>query len=84
MAGVPCVFTRSGFMHDLDPASVDGVKVVPFKDSGMIAQRTLEWLAAPPSKADREAFAKHNVDVLRGMISIDLKMEALYRLYDSM
>lgn len=84
MAGVPCVFTRSGFMHDLDPSSVKGVKVVPFKDSEQIAQRTMEWLATPPSKADREAFAAHNVEVLRRMISIELKMEALYRLYDSM
>ena len=84
MAGVPCVFTRSGFMHDLDPTSVKGVKVVPFKNSDKIAERTMEWLAAPPSKADRESFAAHNVEVLRGMISIELKMEALYRLYDSM
>ncbi len=84
MAGVPCVFTRSGFMHDLDPAAVHGVKVVPFKDRKAIAERTLEWLAHPPSKAERSAFAQHNVDVLRGMISIELKMDALYSLYATM
>lgn len=84
IAGVPCVFTRSGLMHDLDPARVKGVKVVPFKDRQAIANRTLEWLKESPSKAERADFARQNVDVLRTMISIERKMDALYHLYDSM
>jgi glycosyltransferase involved in cell wall biosynthesis len=84
MAGVPCVFTRSGLMHDLDPARVKGVKVVPFKDRRAIAERTLEWLNEAPSTVQRAEFARQNVDVLRTMISIGQKMTALYRLYDSM
>ena len=84
MAGVPCVFTRSGIMHDLDPEKLKGVRIVPFKDKDAIVARTLEQLRDAPTAAQRAAFAEHNVAYLRTIIDIRLKMDALYRLYGSM
>ncbi len=84
MAGSPCVFTRSGIMHDLDANALHGVKTVPFKDKEAILARTREWLNDPPSIKQRANFAERNAAYLHGVIDITLKMEALYTLYGSM
>jgi len=84
MAGVPCVFTRSGIMHDLDVTRLEGVRMVPFKDASAIAEAVEQWLQAAPDAARRAGFAKHNTDYLAGVIDIRLKMKVINDLYDSM
>jgi glycosyltransferase involved in cell wall biosynthesis len=84
MAGVPCVFTRSGIMHDLDTASLSGVRTVPFKDRQAIAREVTAWLAQAPDQAQRAAFASHNTAYLSKVVDIRLKMKAINALYDSM
>lgn len=81
MSGVPCVFTRSGVMHDLDPARMAGITVVPFKDTEAIARATAAWLERAPSAAERAGFAATNIAYLRGLIDIRQRMQAIYRLY---
>ncbi len=84
ISGVPCVFTRSGIMHDLDVSKLDGVRMVPFKDSDAITEAVNAWLAQAPDTSAREGYARHNTDFLRGVIDIRLKMDAMYALYDGM
>ncbi len=84
MAGVPCVFTRSGIMHDLDPGRLRGLLVVPFKDKDAIARAARQWLNTPPSAAERAANAEHNARYLHGVIDIRLKMDRLYALFGSL
>jgi glycosyltransferase involved in cell wall biosynthesis len=82
MAGVPCVFTRSGVMHDLDPTRLKGVIAVPFKDSSAIEQAALHWLEHPPTREEREAFAEHNARYLASTIDISHRVKALTELYE--
>ena len=84
MAGVPCVFTRSGVMHDLDPDKLQGVRIVPFKDKDAIVARTLDWLRDAPTPTQRAAFAEHNAAYLCTIVDIHLKMDALNALYASL
>ena len=84
MTGVPSVFTRSGIMHDLDVTRCEGIRMVPFKDTGAIASSVMGWLSAPPTAAQRADISRHNSAYLREVIDIRLKMKALNDLYDSM
>jgi glycosyltransferase involved in cell wall biosynthesis len=81
VAGCPCVFTRSGIMHDLDPERMGGVKIVPFKDEQAIAEATAAWLEAAPTLEQRRAFAEQNVAYLRTIIDIRERMITLNKLY---
>lgn len=81
MAGVPCVFTRSGIMHDLDPARMAGITVVPFQDTEAITSAAAAWLERPPSSAERAAFAATNIAYLRNIIDIRARMKAINALY---
>lgn len=81
MAGVPCVFTRSGIMHDLDPARMAGITVVPFKDTDAIVKAAADWLERAPTPAERAAFAATNIAYLRGIIDIRERMKAINTLY---
>lgn len=84
MAGVPCVFSRSGIMHDLDVSRLQGVRMVPFKDRRAIASAVEQWLREAPDERVRHGFAEHNTAFLREVLDIRLKMRDLDRLYDSM
>ena len=47
-AGVPCIFTLSGVMHDLDKAT-DYCEVVPYRDSTAIYEAMLRHMSLPNS-----------------------------------
>jgi glycosyltransferase involved in cell wall biosynthesis len=84
MAGTPSVFTRSGIMHDVDPAQMAGLRIVPFKDADAIEKATAFWLENRPSAEERAAFARTNTEYLRGIIDIRTKMKALNALFDQL
>lgn len=84
MHGVPCVFTRSGIMHDLDTTALKGVRTVPFKDKHAITREVNAWLSEAPDEGQRAAFAAHNTAYMREMVDIRAKMKVLNALYDSM
>lgn len=84
LSGVPCVFSRSGIMHDLEVEKLKGVRMVPFKDKASITAAVNAWLQESPDASARAVFGAHNTGVLREVLDIRLKMKDLNRLYDSM
>jgi glycosyltransferase involved in cell wall biosynthesis len=83
MAGVPCVFTRSGVMHDLDPTRMAGITVVPFQDAEAITRATAAWLERAPTAVERASFAATNIAYLRDIIDIRQRMRTIYELYEN-
>jgi glycosyltransferase involved in cell wall biosynthesis len=84
MSGVPCVFTRSGIMHDLDAQRLRGVSVVPFKDAEAIAHAIRQLTANPLSRAERRANAEHNTRYLFDLIDVSKRISGLRSLYTSL
>lgn len=81
VSGAPSVLTASGIMAELDPRQLQGVHLVPFKDSATILEGLRHWLRERPDAAQRAGFAEANVHYLRPLLSIERKMEALEALY---
>ncbi len=80
-AGVPCVFTPSGAMRELDPATFKLCTMVPFRDPEAIEQALLEAVAHRPSAGDRAAAARHNIAILRPTLSLERRMNDLHAFY---
>lgn len=81
--GTPCLFTRSGIMHELPDDGPQGVRFVPFKDAQAICTGVLGWLAERPTAEQRAGWATTNTAFLDKRLGIARKMEALYELYST-
>lgn len=80
--GTPSVLTASGILHELDPARLKGITVVPFKDPAAIEAAMRHWIARDISPEQRMEMARVNTAYLNTVIGARRKMERLYEFYD--
>jgi glycosyltransferase involved in cell wall biosynthesis len=79
--GTPSVLTNSGILYELDPARLEGISVVPFKDPAAIEAAMRRWVRERITPERRLAMARVNTAYLNTVISVERKMERLYDFY---
>ncbi len=79
--GIPCVFTVSGVLKDIDPSGLHGLDIVAAKDPAATAAAMVERLGTA-DRQDRAANAHHNRKYLSERLGIDRRVQGTLAVYD--